>query len=421
MRALGLIVATCASLAWAPTALADSIVYEKNGNIWQAAPDGSNQRQVTTAGGYSKPTQANDGTIVAVKGKLLHRMDRAGRVLNSAGDSRYSGPLTPAFSPNGALVAYNYNNTGSLSPGFHTTLSHSTRPTSHGEIFDISGWGNPTWIGNNRVLMFDASPSFTGDTLIHTVGGGTQGWYEDPDMSLSGGEVNAGITRFAATDSTKIRLYKVNSPPPAIDVEPRCDLIGPTGSFFRPTWSPDGVSLAWQEDDGIWAGALDLDSATCQPIRTPRLVIPGAKAPDWGPAGVSTPSASPAPAGTPTTGADKAAPALKTKIARRVRRSVLLRGLTVKLNCNERCRVTAELLIDRRTAKRLRLAARRWVRIGRAKKSFAGSAKLRLRPSAKARRRLRRGRLRSVTVRVRAVDAAGNRSRYVTRKVRVIR
>lgn len=104
----------------APIALADSIVYEKGGNVWLSNPDGSGQRQVTTSGGYSKPTQANDGTIVAVKDNLLQRLDRSGHLLNLAGDSGGSGPITPALSPGGSLVAYNYNNTGPSSPGVHT-------------------------------------------------------------------------------------------------------------------------------------------------------------------------------------------------------------------------------------------------------------------------------------------------------------
>jgi hypothetical protein len=50
-------------MAAAPTALADSIAYEKGGNVLLANPDGSGQRPVTTSGGYSKPTQASDGEI----------------------------------------------------------------------------------------------------------------------------------------------------------------------------------------------------------------------------------------------------------------------------------------------------------------------------------------------------------------------
>ena len=218
-------------------------------------------------------------------------MDRGGRILNTAGSNAFTGPLTPQLSPSGQLVAYNYLNTGPSAPGFHTTLSYSTRPTTHDEIFEISGRGNPSWIGNERVLMFDASESFTGDTLIYTLGGGpTQPWYEEPEMSLTGGEVNAAATRFAATDGIKIRIYALNAPPPALEVDPRCDITGPNGAFFRPTWSPNGVSLAWEEADGIWVGTFDITSPTCP--GEARLVIPGGKAPDWGPADVFTPSAS---------------------------------------------------------------------------------------------------------------------------------
>lgn len=255
------VLALVMSALLAPGAVADSIVYERDGNIWQAEADGTRQTPITSGGGYSKPSQADDGTIVAVKDKLLHRLDRSGHVLNTAGESGGTGPLTPQVSPQGNLVAYNYfsNNV------FSTTLSHATRNTAHEEIFFISGWSNPSWIGNGQVLMFDGSQTFTGDTLIHKVGeSGTQTWFEDAELSLSGGEINAAMTSLAATDGTRIRLYRLNAPPPAIAVEARCDLTGPTGSFFRPTWSPDGVSLAWQEDDGIWAGAIELDSGTCQ-------------------------------------------------------------------------------------------------------------------------------------------------------------
>ena len=395
-RIVVLALAVCA-LATAQ-ASADSIVYEKDGNVWQAEPDGSRQTQVTTTGGYAKPTQADDGTIIAVKDGILHRMDRAGRVLNTAGErgaGSGAGPITPHLAPNGGLVAYNYFYLGS----FRYALSHASRETAHEEIHTISGWSNPTWIGNDRVLLFDGSEPFAGGTLLYRVGDpGTTNWFDGGGLNLVGGEIDASQTRFAATDGGVIRLYRLHAPPPAVAVEPRCDLTGPAGSFFRPSWSPDGGSLAWQEDDGIWVGRIDLD--TCP--SDARVVIPGAKAPDWGPADVSTPAST---------------PALLTTVPKRVRRRTLLRGLRVGAGCNRPCRVTADLRVDRKTAKRLRHARR----IGRTRASTtaAGKVTLRVRPTAKARRRMRSGTVRAVTVVVRAVDAAGMRAAPVTKRVAV--
>lgn len=376
-------------------AVADSIVFERDGNVWQAAPDGSNQSQVTTSGGYSKPTQADDGTIVAVKDGLLQRMNRGGAVLNTAGDSDWGGPLNPHLSPNGELAAYDYFRTGtSLAPGFHTSLSHSTRPTDHGEIFDIHGWGRPSWIGNNRVLMFDASESFTGDTLIYTVGGsGTQTWYEDPDLSLSGGEIDASETRFAATDSVRIRIYTLTAPPPAIAVTPRCDLTGPNGSFFRPTWSPDGSALAWQEDDGIWVGRFDL--TTCQGNAS--LVIPGGKAPDWGPANASTPVPPPPPGPDPP---DLTAQAKKSQLAGK--------PIKVKVSSDEVASVSAggKVIVER---------AKFALKAVKAELTAGVTRTLKLRPKsarnlAKIENLVKDGAKAKAKIKVTATDAAGESS-----------
>ena len=101
------------TLTLAAPAAADSIVYIKDANVWVAKPDGNEARALTTDGGYSSPSQSDDGTVMAVRGTRLIRIDRQGTktTLNSLltdkpGAGGAVGPLDARISPDGTRVAY---------------------------------------------------------------------------------------------------------------------------------------------------------------------------------------------------------------------------------------------------------------------------------------------------------------------------
>ena len=65
-RPLVIAIAAVAALAAAAApAGASSLVYAKDGNVRLTDPSGGKQHQVTFDGGYSSPSQADDGTTVA--------------------------------------------------------------------------------------------------------------------------------------------------------------------------------------------------------------------------------------------------------------------------------------------------------------------------------------------------------------------
>lgn len=402
-------VALAAGLAALAPAVAhaDSIVYEQGGDVWLAAPDGSRTVRVTTTGGYTRPTQADDGTIVAIKDKLLQRLDRSGRVLNTAGASDYTGPLSTSIAPGGRYVAYSYFATGPITSGFHAAFSYADRPTVNYEIqTPIGDELNPAFIDDSRALVFPTG--LITDVQIWSVTGGLTDWFDDTSTSnLGGGETDRALTRLAATTDGggTIRLYRLNAPPPA-PPEPRCTISGPVGTYFHPSWSPDGRSLAWQEDDGIHIGTIDLE--TCG--GSERLVIPGGKAPDWGPADLPAVASGPGPAppnGGGTPGPDSTPPRALTTFPARIAPAALLRGLPVRVTCNEACRVTLTLRTPGRRP--------RTVGTGTASLTAGRRATVRVRVVRRALLQARATGVRRLVLQVRSVDAAGNAARPVLR------
>lgn len=88
---------------------------------------------------------------------------------------------------------------------------------------------------------------------------------------------------------------------------------------------------------------------------------------------------------------------------RRRLRSALRRGLAARGSCTDACRISARLVVDRKTKKRYRLRSATIAR-GSGRRVFHGSRRMRLRFSRDAQRKLRGARSVRITLRATAVD-----------------
>ena len=335
-KAVAAIGCALVALALAGPAAADSLVFIRANNVWLANADGSGQYQVTLDGTpsspYSSPSQADDGTIVALRTPAggrpqIWRMHQNGGLVNAPINTPApgTGAIDARVSPDGQLVAYWFVTevtTGTCLYCFDVSsralISHVDRFTNPDEIGTPNTGAHPSWMSN--------------DTLLLSNGNATQ-WYYKLGMPEAaqwwGDTVNCGcVNPVGLTDSVASRdgqrvalvrgdsgeslvLYRTNGAPPATPT-PACAFTGPTGKFQNPTWASNGQAVAWQEDDGIWSAQVP-DLTNCATISQPHVIVGGATEPNLGPAALApgprppcgnpgSPTTCPGPTPTPTPG-----------------------------------------------------------------------------------------------------------------------
>lgn len=175
-------------------------------------------------------------------------------------------------------------------------------------------------------------------------------------------------------------------------------------------------------DDVIEARDGAVDDVRCGPGNDRAVVDVGdAVAPDC--ETVERPTA-PAPAPAPVVAVappavDRSPPKVSMTLPRRPSlRSVLARGLRIRVVCSEACAIKAELQISRAAARLIGLSTRgsKMVVVGRGAVALrpAGRRAITVRFTAKARKALRRLRQPRLTLRLTATDAVGNRKTLTT-------
>ncbi len=384
---------TVVALAAASPAAADSIVYLRDGNVWLTSPDATRQYQVTFDGGWDSPSQADDGTIVAAKGRQLVRMDRSGRVIGTPVDAlggasgtipgetfKLFGPFDPEVSPDGRRIAYwatayNPSSTGEIIWTDWRDVSLVT-PSDRFELPRanwITSVKSPSWIGSDRLLVAGSGlTNFNFETWQPGIGDDHLQWWfrnvyaieADHELSRDGRKiVSVAQTNGALSPANTLHYFFVPGPaftqapypetwtddaprPPA--GQARCENVRDS-TVHNPTWAPSGAAVAYEDKDGVWVQQVpDLATTTCAGM-TETLLLPGAKHPDWGPADVDlsqTPSAGggvPTTPGTPGSGrppgsrGTTAAPLKGVVVPRHASRHG---GVRIRLSLSRRARVT---------------------------------------------------------------------------------
>jgi len=361
-----------AALAFPATAAADSIVYVDGGNVWSASPDGTRKVQLTDGGGWHSPTQADDGTIAAVQGTgPIVVMARDGRPLRTIttpparsadGGTFAPRPVQLSFSPDGSKLAYAYlasscpvaSTCGSVQRSTFYTRADVTTATPvdvWGNQFSVS---NPEWVTNDRALL---SGGFGSQVVLDDLGGGDYSFTHwlapnddqgDPELSRDGRHL---ATTYSYGAGTVLKFFAVNgdartqSPPPDPDLA--CTTTHPDERYGDPSWSPDGMGIAFESSQGVTVARFaTLLAGECATTGTDVILSATSSSPDWGPADPPaaryTPDPQPGPAPAP-------APKLKVKA-----RAAKLRGktATVTITCSASCKGTVTVYDGRKKAGR---------------------------------------------------------------------
>jgi hypothetical protein len=343
VRFLPILIVTAITLGLcAASASADSIVYAKKGDLYLTSPDGSKGYRLTTGGGFSSPSQADNGIIGALRYGKLVRLDRRGRMLNKPvggmgspgpGSTRsIGGPYEPRISPDGKRFAYyfyvqsstddweNYKihiSTGSY--GTWTWADHFTSPATESEFSHT--FVQPEWVTNNRLL---GSVSLVMNLFTWELGtghglydSGGQWWasFQDPPDEYGVAAFHQYMDPALSSDGTKLAMtdgegdnsqlviaathgpaWSGHAPYPEPDYlaatagngsglpAPTIECATARGKYVNPSWSRDGRLLAYGTSDGVHV--LTIPSFDCS-TATEHVVAAGGTDPAFGPADVN--------------------------------------------------------------------------------------------------------------------------------------
>jgi len=341
--------AILALAAAAAPAAADTLVYVKNGNVYVSQRDGTQARAITTAAnGWAWPSETDAG-IIAVAGGLprisgtfnpsggdeIYEFDQQGRQLAGPVPTQgsYSTVSDPEYVSHFRVAPDNSNVAWTDVSGYASPFTSWRSPSGAGSFStaeDSYGaplpYSSPEWWGPGHLLIAHDGSAWPGQAeyaMYDVADGSSPGWANDEAIGSSSSYqvtvARSGLTWAVMTDdgadnggtiqNIAITLETAASQPPGTNIDDtHCTITLPAARFTHGSslasmsFSADGSTLAWAQDDGIYEANVS-DPTNCPSVTgSVHMVVPGGQMPFLGAAALSPPSPGPRPvAGAPGT------------------------------------------------------------------------------------------------------------------------
>jgi hypothetical protein len=343
------VAAVLAVAASAASASAGTLVYVKNGGVYVAQPDGTQARAVAPAGNDWAWPSETDGGIIAVAGGLsringgfnpsgsdeIYEFDQQGKQVAGpvATEGTYSTVNDPEYVTHVRVAPDNWNVAWTDVSSYADPFTAWRNPNGSGTFSTASdccgplSYSNPEWWGSTHLLIthdgatFGSQPNFT---FYNLTDGSNVGWSDDHAIGNASAyqvavsrnglvyavETDDGPDTGGAIHNIAITLETANTPPDGLSgttqITPTCKITLPASQFATNhgsslasmSFSSDGSTLAWGEDDGIYEASVS-NSADCATVTgSVHLVVPGGEMPFLGAAALSA-AAAPTPNPTP--------------------------------------------------------------------------------------------------------------------------
>jgi hypothetical protein len=449
----------------AAQANAASVAYIENHNLVLSSPDGVHKKQLTDNGTsdapWTAPAQGADGkTVVAHKDTFENNSKRPvlylygpdGKLVTANVMPVYSGANIPVYPIGLALdwesqtVAYGYSYCTFACQG--TVKGYWLTFADHQSLYPSDPQGasdsfNPTFYGQ-RVVSSDsggrifvqpdnADAPFTTSYQSWLAVEGT--YLSRVSISMQGNWVGIEWNRYVnQVTEYGIAVARHQGTVPS-DLSDICD-VATAANPRSLSFSPDGTQMAWRDDDGIKVAGVP-NGATAEHVCTlsapAKVISEKGIQPSFGGADVAAMLAKPGGqtpgagqgAGTPGSvtsgtgsgpGADKPAP-LVLGLPKQVSAASLAKGVAVSVPVPAAGKVTVSGTVDAKLARRLgltgsakaalaALAKRVTVATGASTAKAAGTVQVKLKLTAKARRKVKK--LRGATLTLTATQGAAS-------------